>query len=192
MMVTTSDLPIVAEPIEAQSNDNLPISVEPNEAEMENQLWFIKYGKELQGLVITDREIESHYYDIHTALTNIFLNESYAILILEGYMMALINEIDYFYLFDSHARDFSGMPNPNGTAVVMKFTNIIGLEQYLCSVSLKLHTNLFEIVPVQLNKCIASNKKRKQCEETDIDRQARLHKASETKKRKRLEETNSE
>ena len=56
-------------------------------------------------------------------------------------MMALINEIDSFYLFDSHARDFNGMPNPNGTAVVMKFTNIIGLEQYLCSVSLKLHTN---------------------------------------------------
>jgi hypothetical protein len=55
--------------------------------------------------------------------------------------MALINEIDSFYLFDSHARDFNGMPNPNGTAVVMKFTNIIGLEQYLCSVSLKLHTN---------------------------------------------------
>jgi hypothetical protein len=67
MMVTTSDLPIVAEPIEAQSIDNLPNSVEPNEAEMENQLWFIKYGKELQGLVITDREIESRYYDIHTA-----------------------------------------------------------------------------------------------------------------------------
>ncbi|CAB4008888.1 Hypothetical predicted protein [Paramuricea clavata] len=101
--------------------------------------------------------------------------------------MALINGMDSSYLFDSHARDLSGMPNPNGTAVVMKFANIIGLEKYLCSVSLKLHTNLFEIVPVQLYKCIDSNKKRKQCEETDIDRQARLHKASET-----LEETNSE
>jgi hypothetical protein len=45
MLVTTGDLPIVAEPIEAQNVDNLPISVEPNEAELENQLWFIKYGK---------------------------------------------------------------------------------------------------------------------------------------------------
>ena len=38
-----------------------------------------------------------------------------------------------FFLFDSHARDSSGMPDPNGTAVVMKFTNILELEQYLYS-----------------------------------------------------------
>ena len=82
------DLPIVVELVEAQNNDNLPISVEPSEVENENQVWFIKYRKELQGLVITDREIESHYYDIHTALSNTFLKNSCAILILEGYMMS--------------------------------------------------------------------------------------------------------
>ena len=39
-------------------------------------------------------EIESHYYNIHTALLNaFFINDSYAILILEGYMMALIKQI---------------------------------------------------------------------------------------------------
>ena len=77
------DLPIVVEPVEAKSIPDLPIeaksntdlfigvehnSVVPNEANNENQIWFINYGKELQGLVITNREIESHYYDIHTAL----------------------------------------------------------------------------------------------------------------------------
>jgi hypothetical protein len=36
-----------------------------------------------------------------------------------------------------------------------------------------------------------SFQQKKQCEETHIDRQARFHKASETKKRKRLEETNN-
>ena len=55
-----------------------------------NKIWLISYGKELEGLVITDQEIASHYYDIHTALVNAFLNNSYAILILEGYMMAFI------------------------------------------------------------------------------------------------------
>ena len=70
-----SDLPIVVEPIEAQNNIRLPIGVEhnfvvPNEAKNENQICFIKYGKELQGLVITNRKIVSHYYDIHTALLN--------------------------------------------------------------------------------------------------------------------------
>ena len=74
-------------------------------------------------------EIESHYYNIHTALLNaFFINDSYAILILEGYMMALIKQTEFFYLIDSHARDSNGMPNPNGTAVVMKFANILELE----------------------------------------------------------------
>ena len=74
-------------------------------------------------------EIESHYYNIHTALLNaFFINDSYAILILEGYMMALIKQTEFFYLIDSYARDLNGMPNPNGTAVVMKFANILELE----------------------------------------------------------------
>ena len=41
-----------------------------------------------QGLVIMEGETESHY-NIHTALLNAFFNDSYAILILKGYMMAL-------------------------------------------------------------------------------------------------------
>ena len=87
--------------------------------------------KELQGVVMTDREFESHHYDIHTVLLNTFLNYSYAIIVLEGYMMTLIKQTDFFYLFDSHARGFSCMPDSNGTAVLMKFTNIPELEQYL-------------------------------------------------------------
>ena len=151
-------LPIVVEPVEAQNNIELPIVVEPVEVQANNekQIWFINYGNELQGLVITNRKIESHYYDIHTALLNVFSNYSYTILILEGYMMALMKQSNFFYLFDSHARDSSGMPDPNGTAVVMKFVNILELEQYLYCVSMTLHANLFEIVPVQLNICKAS------------------------------------
>ena len=40
-----------------------------------------------------------------------------------------------FYLFDSHARDLHDMPDPNGTAFVMKLKNILNLEQYFYSVS---------------------------------------------------------
>jgi hypothetical protein len=107
----TSDLPVVV----AQNTSDLPVvvaentSVEPQEDQNENQLWVINYGKELQGLVITDQEIDSHYYDIHTALLNTFLIDNYAILILQGYMLAIIKQTDSFYLFDSHARDYSGM-----------------------------------------------------------------------------------
>jgi flagellar biosynthesis GTPase FlhF len=193
----------------AKSNTDLSIGIEhnsvvPNEANNENQIWFINYGKELQGLVITNRKIESHYYDIHTALLNVFSNYSYTILILEGYMMALIKQTDFFYLFDSHARDSNGMPDPNGTAVVMKFANILELEQYLYSLSMTLHANLFEIVPVRLNICKASEQKSKSVKdreyvqkkrllvENEGDKQARLKKASEYNKRKQSKETDKE
>ncbi|CAB4001286.1 Hypothetical predicted protein [Paramuricea clavata] len=96
------------------------------------------------------------------------------------------------------------MPDPNGTAVVMKFANILGLEQYLYSMTL--HTNSFEIVPVQLNikhvrkaseqksKCVKDREylqKKRLLVETEGDKQARLKKASEYKKRKQSEETDS-
>ena len=45
--------------------------------------------------------------------------------------MALIKQTDFFYSFDLLARDCSGMPDPNSTAVVMTLTNIPELEQYL-------------------------------------------------------------
>ena len=82
-----------------------------------------------------------------------------------------------FFLFDSHARDSNGMPNPNGTAVVMKFNDILDLELHLYFLSIELHTYLFEIVPVQL---IAP--------ETKSERKSRLCKARQSKKHKRLEE----
>ena len=40
------------------------------------------------------------------------------------------------------------MPNPNGTAVVMKFNDILDLEQHFYFLSVELHTKFFEIVPV--------------------------------------------
>ena len=44
---------------------------------------------------MTDREIQSHYHNIHTALLNTFLNYSYAIIVLESYVMVLIKQTDF-------------------------------------------------------------------------------------------------
>ncbi|CAB3978318.1 Hypothetical predicted protein [Paramuricea clavata] len=87
--------------------------------------------------------------------------------------MALIKQNDCFYLCDSHARDYMGMPCENGTAVVMKFDDISCLEQHLYSLSVELHSNLFELVPVQLidveseNEKPQRNRKRKLALESD-------------------------
>ncbi len=88
------DSPIAVKPIEAQNiNIDSPIVVK---AKSVNQICHINYEKELQGLVITDQEIESCYYDIHTALLNTFANDCFAILTLEWYIMALVKQTDIF------------------------------------------------------------------------------------------------
>ena len=85
----------------------------------------------------------------------------------------------------------------------LQFNGILEVEQHLCSLSVQLRANLFEIVPVQFNLCRASGKKSKLFQkhekyqkkislETDIEKKARHRKAREYKKRKQLEETDCE
>ena len=89
----------------------------------------IDYKQELQGLVIINEEIPSHYHKMHIAIANTSVEYKYAFMILESYM-ALIKHIECFYLIDPHGRNV-GMPDPNGTAVVMQFVNVLDVEQYL-------------------------------------------------------------
>ena len=60
--------------------------------------------------------------------------------------MALIKQNNVALSIDPHARDLNGMLNPNGTAIVIKFTSILDMEQCLSSLSISLHVNLFELV----------------------------------------------
>ena len=137
---------------------------------------------------------------------NTFAHHKYAILILEGYMMALINGLDSaFYLFDPHARNSAGMPDPNGTAVFMKYTDINQLKEFIHSLSHELNTNLFEITPVQLTlitdihqimrgrlefakQCV----KQKRSVETGSENKTRLQNDRNCQKRKLAVETESE
>ena len=220
-----NDLPIVAEPVEAQLHNNSPIVAkrveaqkyndspivaEPVEAQKDNDLsvneaqihWIISYGNDRQGLIINQSKTEPPYYSIHSALLNTFINANYAILVLEGYMMALIKHSESFYLFDSHARYTNGFPDDNGTAVVMKCNNIVHLKQHICSLSRKLNTNLFEIVPVQINisqcKRTRLEKDREYQKKIRLEqsrsplKQVELEKVRESQKRKRSQETDSE
>ena len=78
------------------------------------------------------------------------------------------------------------------------------LEDYLCCLSLELNSELFEIVPVEfytdqneIRSISALNAKsnsckRKRSEETETQRQKRLKKARDYKKRKISEETEND
>ena len=152
----------------------------------EGRIWSIKCGREFQGPIgsIGSCEIEEPYFDLHVALMNSFAIEKYALLILQGYVMAVVRDIDTgYYVFDSHSRNFVGMPDPSGTAIVMKFSNIIELGDYLHSLSHELNSKCYEIVPVRLKEV---------SEETETEKQTRLKKTEIEKKRKRLEETEIE
>ena len=87
---------------------------------IEEVVCVIDYKQELPGRVIINEEIPSHYHKTHVAIANTFVKYKYAFMIMESYMMALIKHIECFYLIDPHGRNIVGMPDPNGTAVVMQ------------------------------------------------------------------------
>ena len=168
----------------------------------------IDYKQELQGLVVTNEEIPSHYYKMHIAIANIFVKYKYAFMILESYMMALIKHMECFYLIDPHARNCLGMLDPNGTAVVMQFANMLNLEQYLYTLSEALHSKLFEIVPVQFTEIVLNRltknvnffhsvrllknrefQQAKRSKENDCEKQNRLQNMREYISKKRCEES---
>jgi hypothetical protein len=63
---------------------------------------------------------------------NTFTQSKDAILILDGYMLALMHDINsFFYLCDSHARNSFGMSDSNGTDVVFEFGKSQFIPNYL-------------------------------------------------------------
>ena len=137
----------------AQKQNGQSPSVEMSKHTANSTLWAINYKDFYQGRVARgEHENVALYLSLHSALINTFSNDNYAFIILQGCVMALIKHFDdCIYVFDSHSRNYYGMPEPNGTAVVMKCNNITMLEQYLCFLSLELSSELFEIVPVQFH-----------------------------------------
>ena len=113
----------------------------------------INYKEFYQGrIVCVEHENEVPYVTLHSALMNTFSDSNNAFIILDGFVMGLMKFLDSFYVFDSHARNCSGMPDPNGTAVIMKCSTINILFEYLCDLAFELNTNIFEVVPVEFTE----------------------------------------
>jgi hypothetical protein len=96
-------------------------------------IWYINYGKDRQGSIITnEHEVVAPIVNFGSALMNTFTKSKDAILVLDGYMMALMHDINsFFYFFDPHARNYFGMSNPNGTAVVFELGKSQFIPNYL-------------------------------------------------------------
>ena len=100
----------------------------------------------VRGILIPNFQILS------SALTDTFQKTNSAILVLDGYMSALIIDTDCFALFDSHARTRQGMPCSDGSATVSTFSTLAALKEHVQSLSACLNVNRFEIVPVSLKQ----------------------------------------
>ena len=78
----------------------------------------LNYSKFYQGRF--DRSFcgDGLFCSLKQVLMNAFSDSSNAMLVFDGYAMAVIKKSDFLYLFDSHARNSLGIPDENGTAVV--------------------------------------------------------------------------
>ena len=71
--------------------------------------------------------VEYPFLDLETGLAMTFSFNPYAVFICNGFSIALLEQGDCFYLFESHARASDGMPNVNGKNILLKKTNITGI-----------------------------------------------------------------
>lgn len=110
------------------NNSNPLCAVEPRETQSKVN---ITYGKYYQGEIGFEHEISASvlYLPLHSALMNTFTSNNYAVMVLKGYLVALLQGLDSaLYVFDSHSRNSVVMPDSDGTAVLMKISNVLNLE----------------------------------------------------------------
>ena len=126
-------------------NDQLPKTVVIEHCQYAVDYDILRYGT-------LDDERESDLDTLDVEINKSFTVSERNILIFGGYMMALYKDIstDQYLFFDSHSRDRSGYPSPDGTAVARIFPDIDSLVKFLhvLADNLNLNPRNFAIQPV--------------------------------------------
>ena len=196
--------------------DTNSLSVEdlPEVATSQNNFEYcLDFNKFYQGRI--DRSFcgDGPFCSLKQVLINAFSDSTNAMLVLDGYVMAVIQKSDFLYLFDSHARNSLGIPDENGTAVFLKFSELDEFQNHVETLGHCLNVETFEITSVHMhaNVCAAfseqshingeekinelpvSGNKRKHAEtkhcQTDEQKQATLAKRREAYQKKKACET---
>ena len=115
---------------------------------LNNVEYCLNYSQFYQGRI--DRSFcgEGPFCSLKQVLINAFSDSVNAMIVLDGYIMAVIKDSESFYLFDSHARNSRGMPDENGTAVVLEFSELNELQNHIETLASYLNVSVFEITPV--------------------------------------------
>ena len=99
IVVSETEPPIVVSETEPPIVVNRTSNVTTN---VEEVVCVIDYKQELQGLVIINEKIPSHYHKLRVAIANTFVEYKYAFMILQGYMTALIKQLLYVSILLTH------------------------------------------------------------------------------------------
>ena len=67
-----------------------------------------------------------------------FRNRSYALLFINSTVTSIILHYRTCYFFKSYSRDTKGLSVANGSSILLKFANILQLENYYSSSSLRI------------------------------------------------------
>ena len=91
--------------------------------------WKVKKKKTKQKKKTKKKNI---FLDLETGLAMTFSFNPYAVFICNGFSIALLEQGDCFYLFESHARASDGMPNVNGKNIFVKENKYNWHFPYIC------------------------------------------------------------
>ena len=73
-----------------------------------------------------------------------------AIFLINKYACCAIYQNKKYFLFDSHARNTLGMPDTDGTSILLQFDDITELENYILQYTQYYHQNMFSITFIDI------------------------------------------
>ena len=134
--------------------DSLLITELPNTVtSIDDSLWSITFLSPFLGPIGNQTLCSAQgLIRAEEAFENAFHLSSLLLLILDGYMMAVINIENLYFIFDPHSRGNNGMPVSDGTAILLTFDTIHKLIHHTNLLSAHLNVKQFEIVPVIFHK----------------------------------------
>ena len=156
---------------EAFSEHSLSIEELPEVGSSQNNVeYHLNYNKFYQRHIDHSFWGDRPFCSLKQVLINSYLDSSNAMLVLDGYVMTVIKKSDFLYLFDSHARNSLGIPDENGTAVVLKFSELDEFQNHVKTLGHCLNVRIFEIASVYMHANVCAAQLSEQSHNNGVDR----------------------
>ena len=94
-----------------------------------------------------------HEFNMETfeMLRDVLAVHKYFLICIGSSAISIIHLNEIFYIYDPHGRKITGFPDQNGTAVLLTFKSLQGMNNFIRILPLHLNTDTFELNPVQID-----------------------------------------